>query len=270
MRYLNLGCGQRFHPDWENLDFLPTAPGVRAHDLRKGIPFPDSSFDVVYHSHLLEHFSRQAASQFLKECHRVLISGGVLRAVVPDLERIALLYLKTLDESLAGDVESQRQYEWIMLEMYDQTVRASPGGQMFEYLRVASPAQIEFVRQRHGAEIDRILETVRGEAQVERRASSIAGRAAGLVRRKLVRLLLGVHGLAAYDHGRFRFSGEIHNWMYDRYSLAEILRIAGFVNPGIVGPAESRISNWVKFALDTETDGRVYKPDSLFMEAVRP
>jgi len=27
--YLNLGCGARFHPDWENVDFTATAPGVR-------------------------------------------------------------------------------------------------------------------------------------------------------------------------------------------------------------------------------------------------
>ena len=33
---------------------------VIAHDLRRGIPFADESFDVVYHSHVLEHLSRKS------------------------------------------------------------------------------------------------------------------------------------------------------------------------------------------------------------------
>src|SRR6185437_7104009 len=72
MRALNLGCGGRFQPDWENLDFAPASAAVRAHDLQKGIPFPDGTFDVVYHSHVLEHFPKQFAPSFLRECHRVL------------------------------------------------------------------------------------------------------------------------------------------------------------------------------------------------------
>ncbi len=57
--------------------------------MRQGIPFPDRSFDVVYHSHVLEHLSKSEASKFLKECSRVLRPQGVLRVVVPDLEEIA-------------------------------------------------------------------------------------------------------------------------------------------------------------------------------------
>ena len=58
MRCLNLGCGERFHPEWVNLDLHPTDTSVRGWDLQEGLPFPDGSFDVVYHSHVLEHFSK--------------------------------------------------------------------------------------------------------------------------------------------------------------------------------------------------------------------
>ena len=127
-RYLNLGCGQRFHPDWVNLDLRPGGSSVQKWDLRKDLPFADESFDVVYHSHVLEHFSRAEALELLVRCRRVLRPDGVIRVVVPDLERIARAYLEALDKSLAGSTESQERYNWIVLEMYDQAVREAPGG----------------------------------------------------------------------------------------------------------------------------------------------
>lgn len=72
MKYLNLGCGDRFHPSWTNINFTSTGAGVIAHDLKQGIPYPDNYFDVVYHSHVLEHFPKDAAETFIRECDRVL------------------------------------------------------------------------------------------------------------------------------------------------------------------------------------------------------
>lgn len=266
-RYLNLGCGQRFHPDWENLDFVAKAPGVRAHDLREGIPFSDSSFDVVYHSHLLEHFPRQAAGKLLRECHRVLKPGGIVRVAVPDLEQIGRLYIEALEKSLAGDRNWQARYEWILLEMYDQTVREKPGGEMLEYAVRGPMPEKEFVTARLGGEFRRMV------AEISKAATAASGgKAASIgdsVRRKLARLVLGRKGLRAYDLGKFRLSGEAHRWMYDRYSLGRALEQAGFQSPRKVGASESSIEGWASFHLDTEPDGSVYKPDSLFMEAKR-
>jgi hypothetical protein len=33
---------------------------------------------------------------------------------------------------------------------------------------------------------------------------------------------------------------------------------------------ESYLQDWVKWNLDTETDGTIYKPDSLYMEGKKP
>ncbi len=267
--YLNLGCGTRFHAGWTNVDFVSLDPGVTSHDLRSGIPFGDETFEVVYHSHLLEHFPKSAALSFLKECYRVLKPAGIHRIAVPDLEGIAHAYLNALSKSLAGDVESQRNYEWILLEMFDQTVRDKPGGEMQRFLTQAEVPNEDFVVSRIGVEAKRILDS---RGQVTRiqpsRILQRLKRAPSTVRERFLRLLLR-RDYQLLQTGRFRAGGEIHLWMYDRYSLPHCLREAGFHNPKVVAAGESQIPNWIKYNLDTEPDGSVYKPDSLFIEATK-
>jgi predicted SAM-dependent methyltransferase len=117
MHYLNLGCGNHFHPDWINIDMLSSAPDVIAHDLRKGIPLLDCSCEVVYHSHVIEHFRQDDAVLFMKECLRVLKPGGIIRVAAPDFEAIAKIYLEKLAAIREGDYSQEPDYEWIVLEM---------------------------------------------------------------------------------------------------------------------------------------------------------
>jgi len=77
-------------------------PTTVSWDLRKGIPFPDLTFDAVYHCHVLEHIDREFAPVFLRECFRVLKPAGILRAVVPDLEHLARVYLDTVERVPSG------------------------------------------------------------------------------------------------------------------------------------------------------------------------
>ena len=58
----------------------------------KKIPLDRSSADVVYASHMLEHLDRDEVKRFLKEAKRVLIEGGIIRLVVPDLEKLIIQY----------------------------------------------------------------------------------------------------------------------------------------------------------------------------------
>jgi len=53
-------------------------------DLTGHLPFPDNSVDMIYSSHLLEHFVHSDLIHFLKECLRVLTPGGVFSTAVPN------------------------------------------------------------------------------------------------------------------------------------------------------------------------------------------
>jgi SAM-dependent methyltransferase len=65
-------------------------------------------------------------------------------------------------------------------------------------------------------------------------------------------------------------AGILHRWMYDRFSLSHLLAQVGFVNMQRHTPVSSAILGWPDFCLDTFPDGEVYKPDSLYLEGVRP
>lgn len=274
MNYLNLGCGLRFHPDWVNVDFVSSHPCVSECDLRKGIPYPDHSFEVVYHSHVLEHFTKQDALGFLKECYLVIQPNGTIRVAVPDLEGIVRAYLHALDMASLGEEQGKHNHEWMMLELYDQVVRQHSCGSMLEYLKRSPLPNESFVRERLGGEAARILEDIRRIDPEPSRSSSplqqLRGRVQGLPRKlrsAVVKVLLGREGRDMLAVARFRSSGEIHQWMYDRYSLKALFEKAGFTDVKRVGATESRIPDWTSYNLDTDLDGAVYKPDSLYMEA---
>jgi SAM-dependent methyltransferase len=269
-RCLNLGCGARFHPAWVNLDLRPQHPAVRPHDVATRLPFPDQTFDAVYHAHLLEHLRRAQAEPFARECFRVLKPGGVVRVVVPDLERIAELYLLALEAAWEGDGEARRQHAWALLELYDQTVRDRPGGEMLAYLAAAAADDVAW--QRLGADgpvirqhLDRAAPPALPPSLLQRCRQLLRGG----WRERLIRRLLGTE----YDllqQARFRRGGEVHLWMYDRLSLRALLTAAGFQRFRLVTPDESGIPGWADDRLDTLPDGGAAKPDSLYAEAVRP
>jgi predicted SAM-dependent methyltransferase len=108
---LNIGCGTSGIQGWVNIDNSPTIllsrlpfgrrifrtpdwpPDVRRADVRKRIPFPDSSVSYIYSSHTFEHFTYEESLAVAKECFRVLKPGGILRIVVPDLGAMVRDYL---------------------------------------------------------------------------------------------------------------------------------------------------------------------------------
>lgn len=272
---LNIGCGATFHPDWVNLDRVSSSPHIQAYDIRKGLPYPDQSFQVCYHSHVLEHLSPEGAQQLLAECWRVLQPHGILRVVVPDLEAIAITYLQLLQAVTSGDAEAEANYDWMMLELYDQVARQESGGAMLRYLQRPHLPNQAFIRARIGQEAESLWQPhpaappslwAKLTAQTPH---SVLTKVRARLAKMILRLIAGRDAVQSLEMGQFRDSGEVHQWMYDRFSLGRLLNVTGFVEVRVCGAATSQIEGFGDFGLDV-LDGQVRKPDSLFMEARKP
>jgi predicted SAM-dependent methyltransferase len=269
--YLNLGCGERFHPDWVNIDLTANRTGVISHDLAKGIPFQSNHADAVYLAAVFEHIRREDAAPFLREIHRVLKPGGIVRVAVPDLEKICRLYLEKLEASATGDNQAVHDYDWIVLEMLDQMVRETSGGSMLGYLKQRPLPNEQFVVDRIGDEGRKLIDQIRKQPPAAKKTFSQRVRAiARAARDRLLKIVAGRKNARAFAIGRFRLSGEVHHWMYDRFSLARALTAAGFCDPAIRSAEESAIPDWNRYCLDVQSDGTINKPDLLFMEAIKP
>ena len=279
--YLNLGCGQRFHKDWSNIDFVSQSEYVQAHNLLQGIPFSNESFEVVYHSHVLEHFSKTDGKKFIQECYRVLKPNGIIRIAVPDLAQIINEYTKNLQKAIEGDKKAQQDYEWIMLEMYDQVVRNKSGGEMADYIFQPVIPNEEYVFARLGEEAKNLrrgyLNSINNPTTDNRGMEdnrNIIRKVLSNIK-QLIKLLIFKNKTIFFadkqyytNIGKFRLGGEIHQWMYDSYSLSKLLSDSGFMEVKIQSALESRIKNWNSYELETK-DSNVLKPDSLFIEAIK-
>lgn len=137
---MHLGCGSIVVDGWVNIDNSPgvtlarvprlkralrgigvlTAEqaaaefpeGIVRTDLRRRLPFADASADAVYSSHLIEHLARWQALALLRECHRVLAPGGVIRLATPDIRQIVDDYLQ--GDTRHGDTAADSMMEQLM------------------------------------------------------------------------------------------------------------------------------------------------------------
>jgi len=250
---LNLGCGSQVNLAWTNVDIMPRHPGVINHDLNKRLPFADASFEAVYHSHVLEHLTKEQGKSFVEECYRVLKPGGILRVVVPDLETIAKLYLENLYKAEAGDGPASDRHEWMLLELLDQMVRENSGGEMGRYFQLNPMPAEDFVIARLGHQVLEVIRPMRANPALRNRPFPQLPRP-----------------IDPMEAARFRQTGEIHKWMYDRRSLGKLLADSGLERVEVKKAWESSIPEFDKYLLDRMPDGSTRKPDSLFMEAIKP
>lgn len=143
----NLGCGLRCEEGWENIDgslnalfgsksnkfqnqvlyklsgsnnfysfdeynHILTSVVINYFDLRRGVPFAESSLRYIYCSHFLEHLTKNDAVDFLGNCFRALKKGGVLRLAVPDLDVAIKMYQD-------GEVDKMQDLFFYTSDNYD-------------------------------------------------------------------------------------------------------------------------------------------------------
>jgi predicted SAM-dependent methyltransferase len=86
---LEIGAGRTTRPQWLATDLSPKFASdgtfVIALDAADTFPLPDSSFDFIYSEHMIEHVAYDVGVNMLRECHRVLKPGGVVRIATPSL-----------------------------------------------------------------------------------------------------------------------------------------------------------------------------------------
>lgn len=83
MRKVQFGCGGNRLDGWEN------------HDLEwpidKPIPIRSETVNFILAEHVVEHVDCLGALAFFHSCHRILVTGGVLRVAVPSITSVALI-----------------------------------------------------------------------------------------------------------------------------------------------------------------------------------
>jgi len=89
---LDLGCGSSKRDGFFGIDLDPKAN--LQWDIRNGIPFSDCTVAEIRSDHLFEHLDLDVVVSTFKECHRVLIPGGIFDFTVPHIDPYIEAYLK--------------------------------------------------------------------------------------------------------------------------------------------------------------------------------
>ena len=91
---LHLGCGQKYFDGWVHYDAL-SYEHIDVVGPVDQLSLEDEVADIIYASHLLEHFPRHEVSRVLEEWFRVLKPDGILRVAVPNFKKACELYLNS-------------------------------------------------------------------------------------------------------------------------------------------------------------------------------
>ena len=93
VRRLNWGCGSSPKPGWINSDRRSVGVVDVVADIHDGLPLDDDSIDYAVSVHALQEIPYAGLVPALRELRRVLRPGGVLRLVLPDLDKGIRAYL---------------------------------------------------------------------------------------------------------------------------------------------------------------------------------
>jgi len=120
---MNVGAGPFGEEGWINIDMFCYKNISFTYDCRKKIPLKNNSVSVIRCEHVLEHMDKQyEATIFLKECLRVLKNGGIIRIVVPNIEKYIIAYYEKDWKSVGIDYNLKDNWQEadVMTHMFRQ------------------------------------------------------------------------------------------------------------------------------------------------------
>jgi hypothetical protein len=246
MPFLEVGCGVIFQIDRANAGLVTPHLGALKQNDQKPLRLASDFFGGGYSSHVSEKLPRSVARFFLKGCFRVLRSGGVLRVVVPDLEANAQLYRSYFKKTWTRRPRTKDFHEWLTLELLDQITREMTGGEILEFWRRRPLRDAKLLEKRVGGDFRRAISGLENERVQEEKPRS-------------PRAAL-----------RFRRSGGIHRPRYEGVSLRMLIEQTVLACVKVCRADEYGIPNFPNYHRDTDMEGRVRKPNSLFTEGVKP
>jgi predicted SAM-dependent methyltransferase len=150
-----------FHNGWVNLDIVDLRQWAAQqgyqfihHDLKNGLPmFGTASVDLLYCSHVIEHFSYQDGLKLLKEFRRVIKPEGALRISCPDAQMLLNHYandkLHYFDEVSEGCASSKTRAKKLHELLNAGHLATYDLDTLKEQLAEAGFARSEYVEFRH-------------------------------------------------------------------------------------------------------------------------
>lgn len=99
---VNIGCGPFLEDGWIGLDYR--SPNAIRCDIKHHLPFEDGSCRFLFSEHVFEHLDLRELGKVLAECKRVLEPNGVLRIVMPDLDKYVTDYVENRDAKALNEV----------------------------------------------------------------------------------------------------------------------------------------------------------------------
>ena len=121
--FYNVGAASFFHPYWTNIDYITSwyqqdSLTVIHHDLMSNeqLPIQNSSAEIIYTSHTIEHIKEEYVQKFFNEAFRSLKAGGIFRITTgPDAETDFRALMNNDEDWFYWDRSQQRKgsYEHI-------------------------------------------------------------------------------------------------------------------------------------------------------------
>lgn len=88
---LDLGCGSQKKDGFIGIDLSQEAD--IQWDLTWGLPLGDETVSIIRSDHFFEHLEQSDLMHLLKECRRILVTGGILYFSVPHVDPYIEAYL---------------------------------------------------------------------------------------------------------------------------------------------------------------------------------